>query len=272
MRHREDYVQSSSLLFTSRPSLPRLKNKSSLGRLSAYGGVLDFEVRSSQVTVVPATPSFYRGGTATSTISLAGPVHNSGQDHNNNTFMHEHRSKQQYQDEQQHTPPKNTTQATLRALKMLNREKIHTINYDTASSTLPDGSIPISVSDHPHHLLQTGAADQTGITIHSQSRLDCPTSTLPTATSSSSHSIALQPASDVKCSSSSSSLGGVGSASVEEGQQHSGGEAAKKGGGETKDKDRLVRDMDDGGYASLEQVRRSLSYHNLSCFQLGLRL
>lgn len=270
MRHRDDHDRPAVVL-ESRPSLPRLKNKKSLGRLNAYGGVLDFESAQDQQQTVPAVPSFYRNAPSTTstpaTANIAVPL--AGQDHNSAVMQPRSQrwsSKQHEQDELQRTPPKNTTQATLRALNMMDREQTtQSIKYPASilSNVLPGGAIaasriPTLDPDHRHQLQQppAGTADQTGITSHSQSCRDHEISAVTLPASSSSLPVE-QPASDV-CSGSSSSLGG--DCGGVQGQSVEGAPSSRERERE-KDEERLVReireDMDEGGYASLEQVRSS---------------
>lgn len=250
-------VMDTSRSSTVRPCLPRLRNKASLGRLNAYGGVLDFEVSSSdKQQPVKVDPISSR---SSSSLSLAGPaVTSSTTSHNHNTsstFMQGSSSKQQDDESDNHmsTPRKNTSQATLRALKMLDREASHqAIKYSTSSSVVIPIPIPILDLDHHHpppQQSETEQGEQQRRGSHSQSRSVSDhgqaatftdiSSTLPISSSPLDADLDV----DVDGVPNNGSDKGVERAAVVE---------------EEKDEERLVReireDMDDGGYASLEQV------------------
>lgn len=261
MRHRDDHDPSSVSL--SRPSLPRLRNRASLGRLNAYGGVLDFEVTSSKGKGYDFNMTS-RSDSSKSTFSLAGPAATTttfSPDYN--TTMHQSTSsKQEHREESysnMHTPKKNTTQATLRALKMLDREEIN--NKNIKQATTPSSStsnvipfIPVLDSDHPQAQSQTGHGQGHGQghgrgahQIHSHSRQVSTTPSRPT----------LDLDVDVDVDAVVEGSGTCAPTSRSAALEKTG--RARRGAGAEKDEERLVReireDMDEGGYASLEQVR-----------------
>lgn len=239
---RDEYEATASSMSTPRPSLPRLKNKLSIGRLNAYGGVLDFEaVSSSTHTTVPPVPSFYRAPAApapAASSSLAGPASPFTQQESSKQCTHE-----QGKEYTQHTPPKNTTQATLRAVKTLNKQHVPINKYSTPAIMQPShAGISTLDTDHPQ-------ADQTAITI-SRSHQSQPIEAILSVPTSSSDGVVAEPALDACCSSSVGCCLSGGSGNTQ-------GETSVE-----RDEDRLAReireDMDDsgsGGYASLEQVR-----------------
>lgn len=215
-----------------RPSLPRLKNKASIGRLIAYGGVLDFEGSSITPSTSTSTPS-------SNTTHLAGPASSSPPSPLppiNNTIMHSSTGKQD-QEALLRTPTKNTSQATLRALKQFNNKygvntSIHTPSNDGVAPPPPSAILAL---DLDQHWTQTGCGLKSE---QSQQQLQ-------NAQSSS-----------VPCSSldGPASTSGVKNDSVKEGYVIS----SRSKNTITEDEERLAReireDMDDGGYASLEQV------------------
>lgn len=273
-----DHLQVS---LTSRPSLPRLRNKASLGRLHVFGGVLDFEGLSttahqatpSRPTVPRALSHLYSGVDGT----LAGPVVPSLPSRSSEPIMQPHNKQQQ----QQHTPVKNTNNpATLRALRVLDGESYNTTTTITKikypASHLSNGRpgpffIPALDSDHAPSQAQT----QTGSIItqqegHKQVQSRRIVDNIPHHSSPNSrHSVPSFSREDQR---------GTGTLldpdqnldpdiipvdaqfDLDNNDIHKLDTRTKKQRDEFEDEERLVReiklDMDDGGYASLEQVRK----------------
>jgi len=151
-----------------RPSLPRLKNKASLGRLLVFGGVLDFDSaggtngeRSSTATEPPLpTPSPVLAALYALPSSLPGSSPST------TAIMQQ---QQQQQDKQQSTvrdsfstPIKQSaSSAALRALKALNHEHQYeqdrTLKYPVSISLGRPAHIPRLDFDHPSSAGQGGA-------------------------------------------------------------------------------------------------------------------
>lgn len=225
-----------------RPTLPRLRNKSSLGRLQVFGGVLDFQEAAAERAAIPAMPSLSHllySSMAGPSLPASLPLQPTQQASNrNSTMMQTH--KQQHL----HTPVKNTNNPhTLRELHRLDKKDERypaALSNGRPLSCSAPSSIPgpdldqVQPAQHKQHPSRRIRGEQ-----HSHSRSSTPSST-------SSHSreeqlTLLNSAKDVN---------------VED--KNTRRRRRRRESEEEEEKERLVdeirKDMDDGGYASLEQV------------------
>lgn len=258
-----DYKQANHVA-NRRPSLPRLRNKASLGRLQVFGGVLDFDGgnpasgidSNMNIPPLPILSHIYS--------TLAGPVSASSsaiqtctptQSHNK---QHSTREEEHDEDEVIRTPVKNTNSlSTLKRLKALNKDSKYP---DSLSNGLPqsNSSSTIPGLDFDHPLLQS----QSEISHKQVDRHNIEQDHLHSR-----HIIHSRPSS-VSLHSRESSLDSFSDESPDvnvvlerrkgklptRNRSHSHREREA----EEKEKERLVneikQDMDEGGYASLEQV------------------
>lgn len=264
MDHNEyDIIRSPSnhATFKRAPSLPRLRNKASLGRLQVFGGVLDFDdeggrsANSSSMDYIPPIPVLSHLYCS----NLAGPVHSSSIHHTHTTPTESHNNKQQTEgedEELQHTPVKNTnTLSALKAVKAMNRQDKYPSSLSNGlppSSSSSAATIPRLDFDHPQGQSQSEIR-------HKQEQSRCNINIINGHSRSSSSRRTSQHhyknASSLDSFSDESSATG---ANVGEGRRRRITRPSLSSQDEIEEKENLVneinKDMDEGGYASLEQV------------------
>lgn len=137
------------------PHLPRLRNRASLGRLEVFGGVLDFQGHStstdrtttdSTLPAMPLIPTLYS--------HLAGPASScpSSSRLNQEPLMQSHNKQHDPPIQStQHTPVKNTnSSSTLRALQASNQQQ-QGVKYPNSLSKGRPRAIPRLDLDFDHH-------------------------------------------------------------------------------------------------------------------------
>jgi hypothetical protein len=278
-----------------RPSLPRLKNKASLGRLLVFGGVLDFDVANGELpstSVVPPLPTPSPVLAALYALPASLPARSGSSSPSTTAIMHQQQDKQQsiiLRDGFSTPIKQSASSAALRALKMLDHEheQDRSIKYPASISLGRPAHIPRLDFDHASSAGQGGAQSR-------RRRAEEEEVVVSRSISSSSHSHALQTENlnsqpGHQSSSSYTSFVGIYTGSSTRFNNNSiravkdftgdyippqdindagvnaneGGQSSNLGPAEDDDDDdddkelvkEIQQDMDNGGYSSLEQVR-----------------